>query len=86
MSSQVAFQAGDLPAAIDYAKHAILVRPDFWVGHMQLGQAYQQKGETDLALQALTDAARFSQSNSKAISLKGYLLAKMETRAPPAMC
>ena len=77
LSSQVAFQADDLPAAIDYAKHAITMRPDFWVGHMQLGQAYQQNGELDLALEALKDAARYSQSNSKAISLNGYLLAKM---------
>ena len=77
LSSQVAFQAGDLPAAIDYAKHAIRIGSDFWIGYAQLGQAYQQSGETTLALQALTDAARFSQSNSKATSLNGYLLAKM---------
>ena len=31
----------------------------------------------NLALEALKDAARYSQSNSKAISLNGYLLAKM---------
>ena len=43
---------------------------------MQLGQAYEQTGETDLALEALTDAARFSGGNSKAISLRGYILAK----------
>ena len=43
---------------------------------MQLGQAYEQMGETELALAALTDAARFSGSNSKATSLRGYILAK----------
>jgi hypothetical protein len=41
-----------------------------------LGQAYAQTGETDLALEALSDAARFSGGNSKAISFRGYILAK----------
>ena len=41
-----------------------------------MGQAYEQIGQADLALAALTDAARFSGSNSKATSLRGYLLAK----------
>jgi DNA-binding winged helix-turn-helix (wHTH) protein/TolB-like protein/Tfp pilus assembly protein PilF len=77
LSSQVAFQAGDLPAAIDFAKHAILIGPDLWVGYMQLGQAYLQKEDTAVALEALTDAAKRSHNNSKAISLKGYVLAKM---------
>jgi TolB-like protein/Tfp pilus assembly protein PilF len=77
LSSQVAFQAREYPAAIEHARHAILIGPDLWIGYMQLGQAYQQMGETAVALEALTDAARRSHGNSKAISLKGYLLAKM---------
>ena len=43
---------------------------------MQLAQAYGQTGETDLALEALADAARFSGGeNSKTLSLRGYVLA-----------
>jgi tetratricopeptide (TPR) repeat protein len=41
-----------------------------------LGQAYEQMGETDLALEAFKDAARFSGGNSKAPSMRGYILAK----------
>ena len=33
-------------------------------------------GQPDLALAALTDAARFSGNNSKVTSLRGYVLAK----------
>ena len=77
ISSQVAFQAGDSALAIEYARHAIALDPDFWIGHFMLAQAHEQLGQTDLALDVLTPAARFSGSNSKALSLRGYVLAKI---------
>ena len=77
LSSQVAYQARDYAAAIEFARHAVRIGPDLWIGYMQLGQAYQGRGENAVALEALTDAARRSQNNSKAISLRGYLLARM---------
>jgi TolB-like protein/DNA-binding winged helix-turn-helix (wHTH) protein/tetratricopeptide (TPR) repeat protein len=76
LSSQVAFQAREYHAAVEHARRAILMDSEFWIGYVQLGQAYEPTGETDLALAALTDAARFSGGNSKAISLRGYILAK----------
>jgi tetratricopeptide (TPR) repeat protein len=76
MSSQVAFQARDYPAAIEDARQAIVVDPEFWIGYVQAGQAHEQLGETDLALEAFTTAARFSRGNSKAISLRAHLLGK----------
>jgi TolB-like protein/DNA-binding winged helix-turn-helix (wHTH) protein/tetratricopeptide (TPR) repeat protein len=76
LSSQVAFQARDNAAAIKHARQAILIDSTLWIGHMQLAQAYGQTGETDLALEALADAARFSGGeNSKTLSLRGYVLA-----------
>jgi len=76
MSSQVTFQARDNAAAVKHARQAILIDSTFWIGYMQLAQAYGQIGEIDLALEALEDAARFSGGeNSKTISLRGYLLA-----------
>jgi TolB-like protein/DNA-binding winged helix-turn-helix (wHTH) protein/Flp pilus assembly protein TadD len=76
LSAQVAFQARQYPAAVEHARRAILIDSQFWIGYMQLGQAYEQMGQPDLALAALTDAARFSGRNSKVTSLRGYLLAK----------
>jgi len=76
LSAQVAFQAREYHAAVEHARRAILMDSEFWIGYVQLGQAYELTGETDLALEALTDAARFSGGNSKAISLRGYILAK----------
>ena len=76
LSSQVAFQARQYPAAIEHARRAVLMDSTFWIGYVQLGQAYAQTGKTDLAFESLKDAARFSGNNSKASSLIGYLLAK----------
>jgi tetratricopeptide (TPR) repeat protein len=76
LSSQVAFQAREYHAAVEHARRAILMDSEFWIGYMELGQAYEPMGQTELALAALTDAARFSGGNSKAISLRGYILAK----------
>jgi TolB-like protein/tetratricopeptide (TPR) repeat protein len=76
LSSQIAFAAGDYNAAVDLAKRAIAIDPQFWIGYMQLGQAYEQLREPELALEALTDAARLSGGNSKAISLRACILAK----------
>jgi TolB-like protein/DNA-binding winged helix-turn-helix (wHTH) protein/Flp pilus assembly protein TadD len=75
-SSQVAFQARDYPVALDHARQTIGVDSEFWIGHAMLGQAYEQLGQNDLALEALTAATRFSGHNSKPMSLRGYVLAK----------
>jgi Flp pilus assembly protein TadD len=76
MSAQVAFQARDYSKAVEYARQAIVLDPEFWIGNMEAGQVYEQLGQIDLALEALTKAARFSGGNSKAISVRGHLLAK----------
>ena len=78
LSAQIAYQARDYAAALTYAKRATLVDSRFWIGHMQLAQAYAQTGGTDVALETLTDAARFSGGeNSKTISLRGYIMASL---------
>jgi len=78
LSAQVAYQARDDAAALTFAKRATLVDSRFWIGHMQLSQAYAQTGGTDVALETLMDAARFSGGeNSKTISLRGYIMASL---------
>ena len=76
LSSQVAYQARDYSSAVEYAHQAITIDPDFWVGHIMLGQAYEGQGRTAEALAELATAGRFSGQNSKALSFRGYLLAK----------
>lgn len=77
LASQVAFQAGDYASAVDYAQQALHIDREFWVASLQLGQAYDGAGQNDLALQAVMKAEQLSGgSNSKVLSLKGYVLAK----------
>jgi TolB-like protein/Flp pilus assembly protein TadD len=76
-SSQIAFQARDYSAAVEHARQIIIVDPEFWIGYVQLGQAYEQLGKTAMAFDALKNAGRFSERNSKALSFRGYLLAKL---------
>jgi TolB-like protein/Flp pilus assembly protein TadD len=76
MASQVAFQARDLSRALEHARRAIVIDPEFWVGHMMRGQACEQLGDGDLALDAVATATRLSGGNSKPIALRGYLLAR----------
>lgn len=80
MSSQLTFQAREYVAALDHARQAVVVDPEFWIGYMTRGQVYEQLGRIEPALEALTLASRFSDHNSKPISLRGYLLARAGRR------
>lgn len=76
ISSQIAFQARDYDGALELARQSVVLDPEFWIGHMMLAQAYGETGQLDRALEALASAARLSDQNSKAVSLRGYFLAK----------
>ena len=39
MSAQLALQARAFEASVTHAREALRVEPDFWIGHLQLGQA-----------------------------------------------
>jgi TolB-like protein/DNA-binding winged helix-turn-helix (wHTH) protein/Flp pilus assembly protein TadD len=76
LSAHVAYLSGNPAEANTFARQAIVVDPQFWIGHFQLAQAAEAAGEPDLALRELTEAARLSGDNSKALSLRGYVLAR----------
>lgn len=76
ISAQVAFQARAYRTALEHADHAVALDPEFWIGHIMRGQALEQLGEHTAAVEALTTAARFSDGNSKALSLRAYILAR----------
>lgn len=76
LSSQIAFTARDFSLAVQFAQQAIAIDPEFWIGHFQLGQVYEQLGKVDLALHALNNAGRLSGGNSKTFAYRGHILAK----------
>jgi TolB-like protein len=77
LSAQVAFAAHDFTAAAQFARQSIAIDPEFWIGHMQLGQALEQLGHNNAALDSLNLSARLSGGNSKPIALRGYILARI---------
>jgi tetratricopeptide (TPR) repeat protein len=77
LSAQVAFAARDYSSAVQFARQSIVIDPGFWVGHMQLAQAYEQLGDVDRVFDALQSAGRTSGNNSKVVSLRGYILGKL---------
>jgi tetratricopeptide (TPR) repeat protein len=77
ISAQVAFQARDVAGSAILARRAIVLDPQLWIGYMMLGQAHAAAGEPDLALEALADGERLANGNSKVVSLRGYVLARM---------
>ena len=76
LASQVAFFGRDYRSSLDFAKQAVALDQEFWVGYLQLAQAAERLGEVDVALGALNKAAVFSAENSKVLALRGYLLAQ----------
>jgi tetratricopeptide (TPR) repeat protein len=76
MAAQISYSAGRTEMAAAHAKEALLVEPNFWVGQWQLGQAYEQMGRADEALEVIAHALRLSNGNSKPLSLTAYLLAR----------
>jgi DNA-binding winged helix-turn-helix (wHTH) protein/Flp pilus assembly protein TadD len=77
LSAQVAFVARDFIAAKQFARQSIVIDPEFWIGHLQLAQTCEQMGENEPALEALHEASRLSNGNSKAMALRGYIFAKL---------
>jgi DNA-binding winged helix-turn-helix (wHTH) protein/tetratricopeptide (TPR) repeat protein len=77
LSAQVAFVARDFIAAKQFARQSIVIDPEFWIGHLQLAQTCEQLGENEQALEALHEASRLSNGNSKAMALRGYIFAKL---------
>jgi DNA-binding winged helix-turn-helix (wHTH) protein/Tfp pilus assembly protein PilF len=75
LSSQIAFAARDYSAALQFARQAIVVDPEFWIGQLHLAQVYIELGESDLALTALNHSGKLV-VNSKVIALRGYIFAR----------
>ena len=77
LSSHVAYLGGDNAEAVSFARQAIVIDPEFWIGHFLLGEALERVGSSDPALEELAAGARLSGGNSKALALRGYVLARL---------
>ena len=80
VSGQLFFQARQFEDAEGEARHAITVDSEFWLGHLILGKVYERTERTAAALAEFEAAFQFSEGNTEALSLKGYVLAQMGRR------
>lgn len=76
-SAYVETAAGTPRDGVEYARQAIAINPEFWVGYLQLGNTLIALDEPVAALEAFTMAARYSGDNSKAVSSRAFLLAQL---------
>jgi Flp pilus assembly protein TadD len=76
-SALVALSSGDANEALEFARQAVAINPEFWVGHFYLGVARRTLGDPQGALQAYADAARFSGGNSLTYSARARLLTRL---------
>lgn len=77
LSAMLALNARDHAAGLQFARQSTIVDPEFWIGYYHLAGLHVELGNAELALEALLSAGRFSGGNSKAISLRGYVFAKL---------
>jgi TolB-like protein/DNA-binding winged helix-turn-helix (wHTH) protein/Flp pilus assembly protein TadD len=77
LSAHVEFLAHNYKSGLGFAEQATAVGPAFWIGHFQLALIQERLGNGELALKALIEAEASSGGNSKMISLRGYILAKL---------
>jgi TolB-like protein/DNA-binding winged helix-turn-helix (wHTH) protein/Flp pilus assembly protein TadD len=76
-SAYVETAAGTPADGIEFARQAIAINPEFWVGYYQLGNTLVALNQLDAALEAFTQAVRFSASNSGPVSERAFVLARL---------
>jgi TolB-like protein/DNA-binding winged helix-turn-helix (wHTH) protein/Flp pilus assembly protein TadD len=77
LSATIAFQAHDFASAAEFARQAVAINPEGWVGYLNLGQAQAELGQYAEALQSFDDAARYSSNNLKSLGFRAYVLARI---------
>jgi tetratricopeptide (TPR) repeat protein len=75
LSAQVAFNAANYPGALQYAKQATVIAPDFWIGDYHIAMAAERLNQPRLALETVQRALAAGPGNSKLHALRGFVLA-----------
>jgi len=80
LEGQALFYAGRDTEAIDRLNKTFEIEPNFWIARLQLARVLIQQKRFNEAIAESKKAADFSGSNSEAVSLLGYALAKAGRR------
>ncbi len=77
-SAIVALMGGDAQEALEHATQAVAIKPDFWPGHLHLGNVRMALGDLEGAVEAFEDADRFSGGfSARTASLRVHALARL---------
>jgi len=77
-SAVVSLMANDPQEAEEFARQAVAINPEFWVGYLHLGSARQRLGDDDGAIRAFEYAEKYSGNNSvKASSARARALIRV---------
>lgn len=77
LSATMAKEGRDYAAAAEFARQAVAINPEGWVGHLNLGMALLKLGDQRGALEAFDHAVRDSGGNFKSVAYRAHLLAGM---------
>lgn len=73
MYGQFLYHAGRVDDAIHQLQATLEMESRFWIAHICLAKAYEQKGMYPEALEACENAWNFSGGNTEALSVAGYV-------------
>jgi len=77
-SAVVSLMANDPHEAEEFARQAVAINPEFWVGYLHLGTARQRLGDDEGAIRAFEYAEKYSGNNSvKASSARARALIRV---------
>jgi TolB-like protein/DNA-binding winged helix-turn-helix (wHTH) protein/Tfp pilus assembly protein PilF len=80
-AAEAAFRRREPSVSLSHATRAVELDAAFWVGYILAAQAREQLGDTMQALALADEAERLSGGNSKALAVRGYLLARLNRTA-----
>lgn len=75
LSGQAAYNCGEFRLALQYARQALVIDPDFWIAHHQIAQASIELGDREVAARAIASMEAASGGNCKAAALRGWMQA-----------
>jgi TolB-like protein/Flp pilus assembly protein TadD len=75
LSAHIEYIAGDYWSSLQFAERSVAVSPHSWIAHFHLAQAHERLANPAAALEVLDDVDQRTTSNSKLVSLRGFMLA-----------
>ncbi len=77
IAGQILFQNRDYAGALRHLRQALSLNGEFWIAHVVHAKVLQELGQGGQALDACHQAFMYSGGNTEALSIKGWVLARL---------